>query len=629
MELVKIKIDGQEVEVPKDTTVLEAAKKINKIIPTFCYHEKLPIFGGCRICLVYDVKMKRSIIACGSYVYDGMEIETENQQVKKDREFILQMLFTRHPLDCPICDKAGECDLQNWGTYWGPQKNLLPITPFEKIRPEEDWESDFLEFVSNRCVLCLKCVSVCDNINKSHSLFPLERGFEMVISPTSKPMDLSSCEMCGLCVDICPVGAILFKPFKFNARPWLLKESYSHCGFCSLNCPVVINHDGKRIYRIRSTADLESCGKVYLGYDSLNTNRLKAPILNGEKISDEKASDILKKVLTSDKTAIFISGYLTSGILEILEKIKQRSFASFTSDISLAIVPLLDGYKRDYKPIDISQIKKFKNIYVVGDDIADTNPVLTYYLPDGIKFVGEKVGPIKKLNPDVIELDSEGILNFLSGIEDDSLIVYSHLFYGEYAYRFGKILRELEDKKSCKVLIAPPQTNAFGVINRFSDMEYFTRIVEKIIDGSIENIVLFGEEIATLLSDEMFKEIWTKLKFKVLFTPFEDGLSLISNLNIPLTLWTEEESYFDGYRGKMRIKKAINPSFDTSRFLIDLLNLLPELKSPVGKTIGEYKNPDYLTYPKIGLQDVGYFSLRSLNLRKWKEKLLGELIDEN
>jgi NADH dehydrogenase/NADH:ubiquinone oxidoreductase 75 kD subunit (chain G) len=116
MDLVNIKIDGIEVSVAKNTTVLEAAKKIYKLIPTFCYHEKLPIFGGCRMCLVYDVKAKRSIIACGSYVYDGMEIETENEKVKEDRKFILEMLFTRHPLDCPICDKAGECDLQNWGT---------------------------------------------------------------------------------------------------------------------------------------------------------------------------------------------------------------------------------------------------------------------------------------------------------------------------------------------------------------------------------------------------------------------------------------------------------------------------------------------------------------------------------
>ncbi len=138
MKNVKVVIDGVQLEVPENTTVLEAAKKINKIIPTFCYHPKLPVYGGCRMCLVYDKKWKTTIIACGTKVYDGMEIETENEEVKKDRKFILEMLFTRHPLDCPVCDKAGECDLQNWGTYYGPQINNTPFTPFDKIRPEED-----------------------------------------------------------------------------------------------------------------------------------------------------------------------------------------------------------------------------------------------------------------------------------------------------------------------------------------------------------------------------------------------------------------------------------------------------------------------------------------------------------
>lgn len=276
MKNVKVVIDGVQLEVPENTTVLEAAKKINKIIPTFCYHPKLPVYGGCRMCLVYDKKWKTTIIACGTKVYDGMEIETENEEVKKDRKFILEMLFTRHPLDCPVCDKAGECDLQNWGTYYGPQINNTPFTPFDKIRPEEDWESDYFEFISNRCVLCLRCVSVCKNVVGADALFQEERGFETVISPDKKPMDTESrCEFCGLCVDICPVGAIIFKPFKFKTRAWLLKETVSYCGMCSLNCPVSIDHDGRKIYRIRSTADLDICSGAYLGYDISDKNRLK------------------------------------------------------------------------------------------------------------------------------------------------------------------------------------------------------------------------------------------------------------------------------------------------------------------------------------------------------------------
>lgn len=620
MDTVKVRIDGQEIEVPKNTTVLEAAKRLNKLIPTFCYHERLPIFGGCRMCLVYDVKSKRSIIACGTYVYDGMEIETENQQVKKDREFILQMLFSRHPLDCPICDKAGECDLQNWGTYWGPQKNLLPITPFEKVRDEEDWESQYLEYVSNRCVLCVKCVSVCDNINKSHSLFQLERAFETLIAPVLKPMDTSSCEMCGLCVDICPVGAILFKPFKFNARPWLLKETYTHCGFCSMNCPVVVNHDGKSVYRIRSTAELESCGKVYLGYDSFNTNRLKSVVYEGEKINPDKAIDMLKDIFSSEKTAVFVSSYLSSDILDLLVEIDRKSGAIFTSDITLSLIPLLEGYGKDYTVRNLSEIENSKDVYLVGDDVVDTNPVLSYYLPQNVNYVGDKIDRLKKLNPKTVYLSGRDIIEYVSTIPDYSVVIYSSYFYGEDAYEFGKVLRFLEEQKGCKIYIIPPQTNAFGVINRFVNIGYLPDVVEKILNGKIENIVMFGEELAFVLEEFTFKQMWDRLKTKVIFTPFEDGLSLIADMSIPLNTWIEEDGYFEGARGVRRFKKSLSVGFSTASFLTRIKELLT--KGQIDKKYEKtgYKLPNFVEVRPFKIYDVSYFSTRSKNLMDWKER---------
>lgn len=629
MEIVKVKIDGQEVEVPKNTTVIEAAKKINKLIPTFCYHEKLPIFGGCRMCLVYDVKMKRSIIACGTYVYDGMEVETDNQQVKKDREFILQMLFSRHPLDCPICDKAGECDLQNWGTYWGPQKNHLPIDPFGKVRPEEDWESSYLEYVSNRCVLCVKCVSVCDNVNRSHSLYLLERAFDTLISPSAKPMDTSSCEMCGLCVDICPVGAILFKPFKFNARSWLLKESYTHCGFCSLNCPVVVDHDGQTVYRIRSTAELESCSKVYLGYDSLNHNRLKQ-IKAGDRVLDrEKAIEMVSRMLNSGKTGVFISSFVSSQILEVLARIQRKTGTSITSDVSLSLQPLLDGYGKDYSVLDFDILKNCQKVYIVGDDPVDTNPVLSYYLPQRVVYVGDRLDRLKKLNPEVVQLSGKEIIDYLKNVDYGSTIVYSSYFYGDLAYRFGEVLRELEEEKGCKIMLIPPQTNAFGVVNNFENIDYLPDFLDRINRGEIENLILFGEEIVDWIEEFKFKEIWDKVKSKVIFTPFEDGLALISDISIPLNSWIEESGFFEGSRGIRRTKQALKVNFSTRQFLEDLEKSLKDTHHTKGERKTIYHIPEYITIKSKKIYDVSYFSPRSKNLTVWKEKLSGEMVNEH
>lgn len=623
MEKLTVKIDGIEVQVEKGTTVLEAAKKINKLIPTFCYHEKLPIFGGCRMCLVYDVKSKRSIIACGSYVYDGMEIETENQQVVNDRKFILQMLFTRHPLDCPICDKAGECDLQNWGTYWGPQNNVLPITPFEKIRPEDDWESEYLEYVSNRCVLCIKCVSVCDNINKSHSLFQLERGFETLISPLSKPMDTSSCEMCGLCVDVCPVGAIIFKPFKFNARPWLLNETYSHCSLCSLGCPVVIDHDNKKIYRIRSTAELEICSKPYLGYDAFNTNRLKYPKIDGQNTSFD---DVLKSVAdiineNPSKTAVVVSPYLSN---EVLQKINDFGLLT-TSIITLDVLPLLEGFG-NYTPVDYEDIKNANQYIVIGDDITNTNPVFTYYMKKKVVYIGQELGRIKKLYPNFIEAKGREIVEKLKEYaQKGSVIVYSSYFTGDDAKYLGEVLRTLQNEKECKIVIVPPYSNAFGVVNNIKNISSFVKTIERVQSGEIENLIVFGEEMSLLIEEEKLKEIFGKLKRKVVFTPFEDGLALIGDIVIPLNTWVEEDGFYDFFTGQKKSKTSIKSNFKNVEILSKLKNLLKYENKSVEKFESDYAIPDWIERYNPDIWDASYFSLRSENLTNWKLKNQGVL----
>jgi NADH-quinone oxidoreductase subunit G len=623
MEKLTVKIDGVELKVEKGTTVLEAAKMINKLIPTFCYHEKLPIFGGCRMCLVYDVKAKRSIIACGSYVYDGMEIETENQQVINDRKFILEMLFTRHPLDCPICDKAGECDLQNWGTYWGPQNNVLPITPFEKIRPEDDWESDYLEYVSNRCVLCIKCVSVCDNINQSHSLFQLERGFETLISPVIKPMDSSSCEMCGLCVDVCPVGAILFKPFKFNARPWLLNETYTHCSMCSLGCPVVIDHDGKKIYRIRSTAELEICSKPYLGYDAFNTNRLKFPKVKGQNTSFENALKEVAEIVNQnpEKTAIVVSPYLSNEVLQVINEFGLYT----TSIITIDILPLLEGFG-DYTPLEYDEIKDANHYIIIGDDITQTNPVLTYYIRKKVVYIGEELGRIKKLYPYFIQAKGKEIIERLKeNAQKGSVIIYSSYFIGEDAKYLGQVLRNLQDEKGCKVVIAPPYSNAFGIVNNIKNISSFIKTVEKVFSGEIENLILIGEEISLVIQEEKLKKIFDKLKNKIVFTPFEDGLAFVGDIVIPLNTWVEEDGFYDFSTYQKKVKASIKNNFKNTEIFGKLKDLVKSKNKQVEKVEADYITTDWIERFKQDIWDASYFSLRSENLTNWKLKNQGVL----
>lgn len=648
MEKVKVIIDGKQIEVDKNTTVLEAAKKLNILIPTFCYNEKLPIFGGCRICLVWDKKQKRSIIACGTYVYDGMEIETLNDEVFKDRQFILEMLFTRHPLDCPICDKAGECDLQNWGTYYGPQHNLYPITPFEKIRPEDDWQSDYLEFVSNRCVLCLKCVSVCENINGSTTLFQEERGFEIVISPNEKPMDTaSSCEMCGLCVDICPVGAILFKPFKFNARPWLLKEKVSYCGFCSMNCPVAIDYDDKKqkIYRIRSTADLNICAGAYLGYDIQSKNRLKDALIKGEKVSYDEAIEKIANIISENpkETAFIPSSFSTNETYKQINELQDKTGIRISSIITADLYPVVKGFEEiaeEEYSLDFSNIEKSEKIVIVGDDVSAITPVISYYFKSQYRlgnkiyndkkviYIGNNIKNSQKFFPEIINKDIFDL--DLSIFDEKTSVLYStSTLKGEKSYQFGKILGNIYKEKKSKIFIIPPQANAIGVFNNLKITDYIVDILKDIENGKIKNLILLGEEIFDYFDKEYLENILEKLENLIVISPFEDGITEKADIAIGSSLWFEEEGTLEGLFGERKLKPALKVLFkekDIIKTIIEKVKYYPISLREDKKSFTFY---DFEKFKKqdINISDFSYFSKRSNNLQNWKNKKeAGELL---
>ena len=646
MEKVSITIDGKTIKVPKGITVLEAAKTLNILIPTFCYHEKLPIFGGCRMCLVWDVKAKRSIIACGTEVYDGMEIETLNDEVFKDRRFILEMLFTRHPLDCPVCDKAGECDLQNWGTYYGPQINVLPLTPFEKIRPEEDWESDYLEFISNRCVLCIKCISVCDNVNGAHALFQEERGFEIVIAPDKKPMDTeSTCEMCGLCVDICPVGAIVFKPFKYRARPWLLEEKVTYCGMCSLQCPVAVDHNDREIYRIRSTSDLMVCSGPYLGYDIYCSNRLKGGLVNGKEVSLEEALQSVADIIneSSEKTAVVYSNWSTDESIEVLNRIVEKTGIIKTSTITLDLMPAVHGFIEvvgDYELPTQIDVEKAGRIVVLGDDVANTHPVLSYLfgniyeigkpvepLKKEVVFIGERIGRLKKYYPEFLKVkDDKELLNVLRDFkrfDKDTVVVYSASYTkGRKAFELGKELGRIYKETEAKIIILPVERNGFGVLNNTEGLVYLPDVLKIIESGDIENLILFGEEISEHFNEDYLKSVFSKLKNLIVFTPFNDGMALSADVAVGSSLWFEEDGTVEGFRGKRPVRKALKNRPEERQILESLYELLEYQPKATRKSVefGGYYDFEHFEKKHIDIWDFGYFTYRSKNLMNWKMK---------
>ncbi len=568
-EKVKIVIDDREYEVEKGKTVLQAALENGIDIPYFCYHPKLSIAGACRMCVVYWENINRLVISCNTPVQEGMVIRTHHtsEQVKENQKYLLQALMTRHPLDCPICDKAGECDLQNFGAIYGPQRQVVPISALEKEREEHDWESDFLEYYSNRCVVCYRCTRACDEIVGAHALYVENRGFESNIVPTVRPMDTSTCEMCGICVHVCPVGAIISKPFKFWSRSWLLQRETTRCNLCPVGCEVQLEfglgdwRSKRKVYRTKPTEDLNVCAKAFFGYDALNVDRLLKPYAHGREESVGNLVNLLSSILGvhERETAFVLSGYLPNEIIESVVKVARATNGYITAPQTADFFKIADPFG-DYRPPTMEEVREADFYVFVGDDITSTATVLTYYTKGKVYRVGKGIRD-EKFEPEEISLEDIGKL------EGKGLVVVNTVsFRGEKAKKLGDKLKALEDKGH-RVLLLPKDGNVYGLYERigkfYSDID---EIVQKALRGEINTLVVFGEDITEYYEPETIEQLADRLEHLIVASPYDFGLSVRATVKVPMALMGETEGTFTTLFGEVRGKKFLPWAFDDITF---------------------------------------------------------------
>ncbi len=208
-------LDGRQVTTAPGTLVIEAAKTQGIEVPSFCYYPGLSLQAACRMCLVEVEKMPKLQTACTLVATDGMVVKTDTEQVHGARKNMIEFLLSNHPLDCPVCDKGGECELQDMTFRYGLDKTRFIE---EKLHtPEEKW-SPLVYYDAPRCILCFRCVRVCDEGMDVKALGVGARGVQSVILPNN-PGELA-CEECGMCIDICPVGALTSGTYRYQTRPW-------------------------------------------------------------------------------------------------------------------------------------------------------------------------------------------------------------------------------------------------------------------------------------------------------------------------------------------------------------------------------------------------------------------------
>ena len=278
----KLSIDGQEIEVPAGSTVLQACEAAGREIPVFCFHPRLQIAGNCRMCLVEMERSPKPIASCAMPAADGMVIRTDTPQVHKARKGVLELLLINHPLDCPICDQGGECDLQDITLFYGPDSSRFA----ENKRPVPDkYLGPLISTHMTRCIHCTRCIRFLDEIGGVSELGAVDRGEHMEIT-TWIESALTS-EMSGNIIDLCPVGALNSKPFEYRARTWELRKTESIDVMDAVGSHIRIDARGSEVMRIlpRLHEDINEewiSDKTRFAYDGLKKRRLDVPFVKRE-----------------------------------------------------------------------------------------------------------------------------------------------------------------------------------------------------------------------------------------------------------------------------------------------------------------------------------------------------------
>lgn len=438
--MVELTINEKKISVEDGTTILKAAQANGIKIPNLCFDKRLRPYGGCRLCVVEVEGQPRLFASCSTPVAPGMIVKTDTPKLRKARQTVLELLLVHHPLDCPVCDKAGECDLQDLAFEFGkPEGRFLR---HRKAMPP-DVRGPLVELTANRCILCGKCVRICSEHQGKGALGLIGRGFNTVVQPAFG--DILQCDYCGQCIDICPTGALLSKPMKFVARAWFLDEKDTICPFCGCGCTLTLGLREGKILRSRAKEDAgrsegNLCGRGRFGFDYIySENRLKTPMIkkDGELVPatwDEALSAVaanLVRVMTEhgkDSVGAIGSHRCTNEDNFMLRKFMNSVVGSNNLDSSASF-----GYAKVQKLLNAAFGLRSHEIgmksplgkdliLVIESDISITHPVLSLNIlqakRDGTRLIvaDSKDTKLTRHSSDYLRMKQATSVAFMNGL---------------------------------------------------------------------------------------------------------------------------------------------------------------------------------------------------------------------
>ncbi len=392
--MIKLTIDDIPVEVEKGKTILEAAQSVGIRIPTLCHDRRLTPFGACRLCVVQEKGKSELLPSCFTPAKNGMEMITQSPKIFESRRLQLQFILLNHPMICPRCEKEGDCGLQTLVYEYGVNETIYP---WEKVEFPVDDFSPLLQRDPNKCILCGRCVRICDEVQGIGELSFTQRGIQTAID-TDFHRSLK-CEFCGQCLDTCPVGAITSRCFDYSSKVWELQETTTPCPYCSCGCLVTIGSKGGEVKRVFSEpecgpSDGNLCVKGRFGWDFVDhPERLQSPLLrvngNLKEVSWEEALRLVAQELeeikdqySPDAIACVLSQRLTNEEYYLFGKLFRSAIG--THQIGQTGNGDLRGLTRGLKKTlglsastnSIREIRNADCLLLVGVDPAQTHPII-------------------------------------------------------------------------------------------------------------------------------------------------------------------------------------------------------------------------------------------------------------
>ncbi|MDC1185970.1 NADH-quinone oxidoreductase subunit NuoG, partial [Candidatus Pelagibacter ubique] len=577
----KLKVNNIEIEVEDGLTVLQACEKAGVEIPRFCYHEKLSIAGNCRMCLVEMEKSPKPVASCAMPAAEGMNIKTNTEFVEKARKGVMEFLLANHPLDCPVCDQGGECDLQDQSMFYGVDKSRFKEN--KRQVPEKNM-GPLIKTQMTRCIHCTRCVRFATEIAGVPEIGAIGRGEDMQIT-TYLEQSMQS-ELSANVVDLCPVGALTSKPYVFEARPWELKKTESIDVMDAIGSNIRVDTYGWEVKRIlpRINEDINEewiSDKTRHACDGLSNQRLDTPYIkyNGkfEKASWSEVFNIIKsKFKNTDKEKICgLTGDLVNmETLYIFKEFFNKTLGSQNIESRDNYSYLNPGKRENYLfNSSINGIEEADFIFLLGTNPRFEATILNArirksYLQNKTKIislneVGDLTYPYQSLdgNTETVKKIIEGkheVSDLIKQAKKPMIIMgQSALKSKSSKYIFESIKQFLDENNKLST-----DWNALNIISEnASTVAAFDLGVYKTTDGD--------NEVLKDLEDHKFEIVYLlgldtinfekKNEFIIYQGSHGDKGAEIADIILPGAAYTEQNGYFTNLEGKLQ--KAYKASY--------------------------------------------------------------------